>query len=421
MQASKLYKLAFQIRSRVLHFGVACGLTGGLVTAILVPSIVKAIPEAEAYKKLEVIPVFVITDPKGIPLPISREKSLVLPLYLDSIKAKSELAALKKSNPTQEAIVTPVPLNRMNEMVVAFSEKLKNKSKPLVAPVMVSDSDRQQAVTLLKAEGLTEKQIQEYLSVPVFFTRPLLLLNTPEGPRGVFFLGYGEMQRALSTVPEAERAKRKPQVADLSVVLQQIIKDPKDNFIIYPTPEYFRLVAESKGGADGGANSVSMAPVFSEVKGKSVKKETTGASSVGAQVQTRPQQKSQLISQANSGDKNFGVCYSQLIAKGHNHSDVSFFCSCHLDNANRFPTFEATGQYCSNALAAKTGRERSEFYKTMIPFLMPRPAPTPINTGLDVGCALARAQGLPCAGDKRVKCRDSVDFLGRSQTVCEEF
>jgi hypothetical protein len=32
-------------------------------------------------------------------------------------------------------------------------------------------------------------------------------------------------------------------------VLQEIIKSPKDNFVIFPTPEYFRLVKESQAKA----------------------------------------------------------------------------------------------------------------------------------------------------------------------------
>ncbi|MFM7696735.1 MAG: hypothetical protein ACKO6G_08700 [Vulcanococcus sp.] len=241
------------VRARMLQLGLACGVAAGVMAPALAPPAARAIPEAEAYKKLQVVPVFVITDPKGVPLPIPREKALVLPLYLDSSQANRELAALNKTNPTVKAVVTPVPLNVMNDRVVDLNKQLKDKSKPLVAPVMVSDSDRQQAVTLLKAEGLTEKQIQEGLSVPVFFTRPFLTLNTPEGPRGVFFLGYGELQRALSQVPEAERPKLKPQVADLSVVLQEIIKTPKDSFVIFPTPEYFRLVKESQAKAQPAA------------------------------------------------------------------------------------------------------------------------------------------------------------------------
>jgi hypothetical protein len=238
-----------RFRARMLQLGLACGVAAGVMAPLLGGQAARAIPEADAYKKLQVIPVFVITDPKGVPLPIPREKALVLPLYLDSSQANRELAALNKSNPTVKAIVTPVPLNVMNDKIVELNKQLKDKSKPLVAPVMVSDSDRQQAVTLLKGEGLTDKQIQEGLSVPVFFTRPFLTMNTPEGPRGVFFLGYGELQRALSQVPEAERPKLKPQVADLSVVLQEIIKTPKDNFVIFPTPEYFQLVKQSQAQA----------------------------------------------------------------------------------------------------------------------------------------------------------------------------
>ena len=48
-----------------------------------------AIPEAEAIKKLQVIPVFVITDANGIPLPIPRDEALVLPLYLESDRANT--------------------------------------------------------------------------------------------------------------------------------------------------------------------------------------------------------------------------------------------------------------------------------------------------------------------------------------------
>jgi len=222
------------------------------MAALLAAPVAQAIPEADAVKKLQVIPVFVITDPKGVPMPIPRDKALVLPLYLESSQANRELAAFAKSNPTVKAIVTPVPLNVMNEKVLELNKQLKDKSKPLVAPVMVSDADRQQAVTLLKAQGLDEKQIQEGLSVPVFFTRPFLTLNTPEGPRGVFFLSYGELERALSQVPEAERPKLKPQAADLSVVLQEIVKTPKDSFVIFPTPDYFRLVKEGQAQAQPG-------------------------------------------------------------------------------------------------------------------------------------------------------------------------
>ena len=134
----------------------------------------------------------------------------------------------------------------MNEKVVELNQQLKDKNKPLVAPIVVNDGDLAQAVKLLKEQGLTEKQIREGLNVPVFFTKPFLTLNTPEGPRGVFFFSYENLENALGKLPPAERQKLKPQVADLTAVLREIINAKTDSFTIYPTPEYFRLVQENE-------------------------------------------------------------------------------------------------------------------------------------------------------------------------------
>jgi len=221
----------------------------------LLPAPAQAIPEADAIKKLQVVPVFVLTDSNGVPLPIPRDKELVLiprdkelvlPLYLESAKANEQLAALNKSNPSLKAGVVALPLNVMNEKVTELNKQLKDKSKPLVAPIVGNDGDRTQAVKILKEQGLTEQQIREGLNVPVFFTKPFLTIKTPEGPRGVFFFSYENLENALSKLPPAERQKLKPQVADLTAVLREIINAPNDSFTIFPTPEYFRLVKENQ-------------------------------------------------------------------------------------------------------------------------------------------------------------------------------
>ena len=98
---------------------------------------------------------------------------------------------------------------------------------------------------MLKDQGLTDQQINEGLSVPVFFTKPFLTVQTPEGPRGVFFFSYAELQKGLAKVPNRDQLK--PQVADLSAVLREIIKAKDDSYVIFPTPDYFRLVQENQG------------------------------------------------------------------------------------------------------------------------------------------------------------------------------
>ena len=233
-------KFGSAVSSVALSAGLAMGASGLVVAPAL------AIPEADAIKKLQVVPVFVITDSTGVPLPIPQDKQLVLPLYLESAKANKELAALNKVNPNLKAGVVAVPLNVMNEKVAELNKQLKDKNKPLVAPILGNDGDRAQAVKLLKEQGLTDQQIREGLNVPVFFTKPFLTIKTPEGPRGVFFMSYENMENALGQLPAAERQKLKPQVADLTAVLREIINAANDSFTIFPTPEYFRLVKEDQ-------------------------------------------------------------------------------------------------------------------------------------------------------------------------------
>jgi hypothetical protein len=234
------HQMGSKVGSVVLSAGLAMG---GLVVA---SSPALAIPEADAIKKLQVVPVFVITDANGVPLPIPQEKQLVLPLYLESAKANQQLAALNKSNPSLKAGVVALPLNVMNEKVTELNKQLKDKTKPLVAPIVGNDGDRTQAIKILKDQGLSDQQIREGLNVPVFFTKPFLTIKTPEGPRGVFFFSYENLENALAKLPAAERQKLKPQVADLTAVLREIINAPNDSFTIFPTPEYFRLVKENE-------------------------------------------------------------------------------------------------------------------------------------------------------------------------------
>jgi hypothetical protein len=228
------------------HLGAAALISGSALVMLHSAPAALAIPEADAIKKLEVVPVFVLTDGKGVPLPIPREKNLVLPLYLESAKANKELASLQKSNPALKAQVVAIPLNIMNAKVTELNNQLKDKTKPLVAPIVVNEGDRNQAVAVLKAQGLSEKQINEGLNVPVFFTKPFLTVTTPQGPRGVFYLSYETLQNSLSKLPASDRSKLKPQVADLTAVLREIIKAKDDNYIIFPTPEYFRLGKETQ-------------------------------------------------------------------------------------------------------------------------------------------------------------------------------
>ena len=158
----------------------------------------------------------------------------------------SGIAGSLALSPTAIAFGTQARNTTSAPQTVTVTNTSATASVALVAPVVGNDADRQQAIALLKAQGLTDKQINEGLNIPVFFTKPFLTVTTPEGPRGVFYLSYETLQNSLAKLPAGDRDKLKPQVADLTAVLREIIKSPQDNYVIFPTPEYFRLVQENQ-------------------------------------------------------------------------------------------------------------------------------------------------------------------------------
>ena len=218
----------------------------------LTPRAAEAIPEAQAIKKLAVIPVYILVDSKGAPLPIPREKTLILPLYLDRAVAESELASFLKANPTLQAQLLPVPLNVANDRVEQINKQLKD-GVTMVAPLIPRRVDREQAIAILKKQGLSDKQIQEGLDTPVFFTKPFITINTPEGARGVFFFRYEDLQKAIAGTSNA--SKIDVQAMDLTAALREIIKAKDDVFVFFPTPDYFKLVQEQQQKGVGQAPS----------------------------------------------------------------------------------------------------------------------------------------------------------------------
>lgn len=203
----------------------------------------RAIPEEEAIRKLAVIPVFMITDLKGVPIPIPRDKTLVLPLYLDRAKAEKEAALISQQNPAAQVKVVPLPMDVANQQVQAMTQQLK-PGYTLVAPMVPLASDMTQAEAILRSQGVSQEKIRQGLTVPVFFSKPFITLKTPEGERGVFFTSYEDFQKALDQT--GSRAKITPQVADITAVLREIVQTPNDVFIFQPTREFFRLVQEQE-------------------------------------------------------------------------------------------------------------------------------------------------------------------------------
>ena len=200
-----------------------------------------AIPEDAALKKLAVIPVFLLTSEQGVPLPIPRGDSLILPMFLQKDRANQELLTFEKANPNAKAKVSAIPMNVANDKVNVMNGKLKESGKQIVTPVVGSKADMDQAVAILEKQGVSKADIQKGLSIPVFFHKPFLTIKTPEGSRGVFFMTYKDATAAAGKVQGT-----KPEIlaVDLTNALAQIVEEKEDRFVFYPTPAFFALMKD---------------------------------------------------------------------------------------------------------------------------------------------------------------------------------
>ena len=237
---------AYLVRSRFTMLALAMTL---LAVRVVDASPVLAIPEELAIKKFEVVPVFVLVDGRGIPMSIAQDKTLLVPLYLDSQQANSRLSEVRNQVASSNASVVAIPLPVIIDKINKLNLQLRDKSMPMVGVVYGSQVDRERAVAMLRSSGLTDNQISRGLTIPVFFTRPSLIMQTSQGRRAVFYMSYQDLQKGISALSLADRSRVEPQVADINALLREMVQAKDDNFVIYPTSEYFRLVQDTQNQA----------------------------------------------------------------------------------------------------------------------------------------------------------------------------
>jgi len=198
---------------------------------MLAQPVAQAIPEQEALDKLSVIPVHLLVDAKGVPLPIPNKTTLLLPLYLDRQRALGELQRIHSSHPDLQVQLATLPLSQANAVVAGLKKDLK-PAYTLSAPVIPRRQDLEQATVLLRQKGLSDSQIKQGLTVPIFFTRPFLTSQTPEGERGLLFLNYEDLQKALSSQPSLPR---RVEAADITAILHRLMQTQQDLFVFLPS------------------------------------------------------------------------------------------------------------------------------------------------------------------------------------------
>jgi len=234
--------------SRTAFIGSAIALVPLFMALPVAP--VQALTEAQVLQRLNTIPVFTITDDKGVPLlgsstQASKTKApQVLLFFLNPDDAKLTLNQIKKSNPTV-GNKARIVIRSMND---AYEVIKKNQSKKEIAfQIVPAKTSIDSARTILTSQG---KPTDKLPTVPVFFAtggkekeQGLLTIEQNGKQLVPFFFEQKDLQafidKAKTQQPDVANAT-KIQVTSIFQVLDSMVttKDNKPN----PDSERFTFV-----------------------------------------------------------------------------------------------------------------------------------------------------------------------------------
>lgn len=228
---------------------------------------VLALPEQQIKDKLDSVPVYLVTNEKGLPLsrplpsPQNGQKGggSVTGVYLSRQEAQTfinQLRNAKNKDPKIEEIVktlqvTAVPLGVIYQQL----QQTKNKPDHLLFAFKPVDQEIQSALELLRQSG---QKVDEFKSVPVFAVRfspdqgyVPIKLPTDNQQMIPLFLSKQDAQGLLSQV-KPKFPKADIQVIDVDGVIKTL-QDKNDSWlnqvVLVPSPEsrdYLRTLPKDR-------------------------------------------------------------------------------------------------------------------------------------------------------------------------------
>ena len=211
------------------------------LTAFSLPTLPSlAIPKEEAVFKLNTVLVHVIAKSEDEFFLLQKDDTLIVPAYLSLEMATERLEESKKLDPELTAFIQPYPLSEFLALSESLQASAELQSQKLVFPIISGVETTAKALEILRADGLSDEDIEDNLRVPVFFLDPMVTVSAEGLPaKQYFFFEYPYLEAALSRLPDsADRPKIK--VLNLDQVLQIIIDEDQDVFAFYPTAQYLR-------------------------------------------------------------------------------------------------------------------------------------------------------------------------------------
>ena len=213
-----------------IRLGATLGLIGStlLGTVFLGNVPVLALPEQQIKEKLDAIPVYLITNEKGIPLSRTLSEGQtgqkggvsVTDVYLSRQEAQAfitELRNVKSKDPKMQELVKSVQVTALPLGVIYQQlQQTKNQPNRLVFAFKPGDQDIRGAIDLLRQSG---QKVEQFKSIPVFAVRfapdkgyVSINLTANNQPLIPLFLSKQDAQGLLSQV------KQKNPKADIQVL-----------------------------------------------------------------------------------------------------------------------------------------------------------------------------------------------------------
>ncbi len=269
---------------------VRWGATLGLVASTLLSTVflgnvpALALSEQQVKEKLDSIPVYLITNPQGLPLSRTlpdgqngqKSSGSATPVYMSRQEAQSfinELRTAKGKDPKMEEMVkslqvTAVPLGVIYQQL----QQTKNQPNRLLFAFKPVEQEVKGAMDLLRQSG---QQVNQFKSVPVFAVRfspeqgyVPIQLKADNQQLIPLFLSKQDAQGLLNQV-KGKYPKAEIQVIDVDGVVKTL-QDKNDNWlsqvVLVPSPEsreYIKTLpreGNKPAAAPGGNQSPSVKP-----------------------------------------------------------------------------------------------------------------------------------------------------------------
>jgi Tic22-like family len=258
-----------EVMKSLVRWSTTLGLVGSTLLATVLSGSIPALAlsEQQIKDKLDSVPVWLITNPQGLPLSRQlpeaqgKKNGTVTGVYMSRQEAQAfikELQAVKNPDPKMADMLkslqpTAVPLGSIYQQL----QQTKNQAERLQFAFKPSDSEMKGAVDLLRSSG---QKVDQFKSVPVFMVRfapdkgyvPIQL----GADKKEYIPMFTSKQDATALL---NQVKPKFATADIQVVdIDGIIKTLQDKndkwleqVVFFPSPEareYIRTISTKQPG-----------------------------------------------------------------------------------------------------------------------------------------------------------------------------